>query len=84
MVKLWTNFAKTGNPNPLEGIVWKSASSDEMNFLDIDVELRSSVNPDDDRMKFWDEIYEMVLLKNQLVFVTSKRICFQANSSIQH
>lgn len=61
MVKLWTNFAKTGDPNPIVNVMWKPATKDELNFLDIGEELKSGVNPDEDRMKFWDDVYDMRL-----------------------
>lgn len=59
---MWTNFAKTGNPNPLNkdnliNVEWKPVvNGNEMNFLDIDVELTAGINPENDRMKFWDDI----------------------------
>lgn len=61
--KLWTNFAKTGDPNSknndaLLNIQWKPASKSELNFLDFDQTLTALVNPDGDRMAFWEDIYE--------------------------
>lgn len=61
MVKLWTNFAKTNDPNPIEGVTWKPVSLKELNFLDIGTELVSDVNPDNDRMTFWNDV-EMKML----------------------
>lgn len=64
--KLWTNFAKTGDPNSknkneLLSVHWKAATKAELNFLDIDETLTASINPDGDRMTFWDNIYEKYL-----------------------
>jgi carboxylesterase type B len=62
-VKLWTNFAKTGNPTPeendqlLNGVQWKPVTREEQLFLDIGRELKTGSNPDFDRMQFWDGIY---------------------------
>ncbi|KAI4468852.1 carboxylesterase [Holotrichia oblita] len=55
-VKLWTNFAKTGDPNPIEGVTWNPVTMRELNFLDIGPELVSDVNPDNDRMTFWNNV----------------------------
>lgn len=62
MSKLWTNFAKTGNPNskcldPLLNVQWKPISKTELNFLDFDTTLTVGVDPDGHRMKFWHHIY---------------------------
>lgn len=63
MSKLWTNFAKTANPNPqnydeLIDIKWEPVTVDEINFLDIGSELVADINPDYERIRFWDEIHE--------------------------
>lgn len=63
ITKLWTNFAKTGNPNSKENdalldVVWEPVTSTELNFLNFDEELRVGVDPDGDRMAFWDDIYK--------------------------
>ncbi|KAK5645312.1 hypothetical protein RI129_006612 [Pyrocoelia pectoralis] len=65
-VKLWTTFAKTGNPNPttphpLINVTWKPAKKNELNFLDIGENVTVGVNPESTRMRFWDEIEEMCL-----------------------
>lgn len=64
MVKLWTNFAKTGNPNPVEqdsliNVIWKPTKDSELFYLDIGEDLTVGSNPDLDRMLFWDDIIEM-------------------------
>lgn len=60
IVKLWTNFAKYGNPTPkmeeLIGVVWPIVTKDSMNYLEIGNIFRLGANPDQDRMDFWDQI----------------------------
>lgn len=63
MSKLWTNFAKYGNPSPKEAdellnIEWKPVTKDEWNYLNIDETLSTGVNPDAERIAFWDKLYE--------------------------
>ncbi|KAK9746439.1 Carboxylesterase family [Popillia japonica] len=74
MIKLWTNFAKTGNPTPdiadeVVDVIWSPVTVNEMNFLDwgkFDSETNTSdnehfktdVNPDFDRIQFWKQLYE--------------------------
>lgn len=60
--KLWTNFAKNGDPNPKEktsliNITWDPTCKNELNYLDIGENLTIGVNPDAGRMQFWNEIY---------------------------
>lgn len=63
MTKLWTNFAKFGNPNPADeddliDVAWEPVKSEkEINFLDIGEELSAGVNPEAERMAFWESIY---------------------------
>ncbi|XP_044265017.1 juvenile hormone esterase-like isoform X1 [Tribolium madens] len=61
-VKLWTNFAKTGNPTPendqlLMNVQWSPVTKEENHFIDIGKELKTGTNPDFERMQFWDTIY---------------------------
>lgn len=63
LTKLWTNFAKYGDPNPKEtndliNIRWEPTGSNGLNYLNIDRELSVGVNPDAERMEFWDKIYD--------------------------
>ncbi|KAJ3657575.1 hypothetical protein Zmor_009364 [Zophobas morio] len=61
-VKLWTNFAKTGNPIPsnndeLLTTYWYPASEKYLYFLDIGEELIADVDPPDmNRLRFWEEL----------------------------
>ena len=65
MVKMWTNFAKVGNPTPPRvespslDVAWKPFTQSELNYLDIGKELRMDVNPEAERMLFWDEMYNL-------------------------
>lgn len=64
--KLWTNFAKTGNPTPDDSLNFKwepcvpvssNNQSFDINCLDIDSEFKMIKNPDKDRMNFWRSVY---------------------------
>lgn len=62
MITLWTNFAISGNPNPkkydpLIDVTWHSVEKDQLHFLDIDSCLKVDVNPEKERMDFWNEIF---------------------------
>ncbi|XP_044735104.1 juvenile hormone esterase-like [Chrysoperla carnea] len=61
MVKLWTNFAKTGNPNvqndPFLNVTWLPIQTNKFNYLHINPSLELKVNPNEERMKFWENIY---------------------------
>lgn len=60
LMKMWTNFAKTGNPNSAGlNVKWEPVKEDAMNFLDIDSDLKVAINPEQERMVFWDKLYEM-------------------------
>lgn len=54
-VKIWTSFAKNGNPDIPE---WKRVTKNEINFIDIGEKLTPRVNPEPERMKFWEELYK--------------------------
>jgi hypothetical protein len=63
-VKLWTNLAKFGDPNPkgkdpVINIKWKPVTKNEVNFLDIGKNLTTGANPEPERMSFWDEILKV-------------------------
>lgn len=62
LTKLWTNFAKFGNPNPkskdeLINVEWEPVGGNGLNCLNIDRELSLEVNPEAARMQFWDDLY---------------------------
>nr|QIK02096.1 carboxylesterase 2 [Holotrichia parallela] len=62
VVKLWTNFAKYGNPTPKQedfDIIWKPVIGDELNYLHIGThDLKLGSNPYPERMAFWDRLHE--------------------------
>ncbi|XP_039752597.1 esterase E4-like isoform X1 [Pararge aegeria] len=61
MLRLWTNFAKTGNPTPDENhyltVTWLPATKDKLNYLNISNELSMDDSPDKEKMEFWDNLY---------------------------
>lgn len=62
-VKLWTNFARTGNPTPekddlLNNVEWTPVTQEDNYFLDIGTELKVGTNPDVESFVFWDSIYK--------------------------
>lgn len=67
MSKLWTNFAKYGNPTPDTnlGFIWEpvdyvevETSSVPLKCLDINKTCKMVLNPDRERIEFWKSIYE--------------------------
>ncbi|XP_075981625.1 uncharacterized protein LOC142980177 [Anticarsia gemmatalis] len=59
MVKLWTNFAKYGNPTPdddavLEGLRWPSYTIENQQYLHIDKHMRIKTDLYKNRFEFWD------------------------------
>ncbi|XP_050515607.1 juvenile hormone esterase-like isoform X1 [Diabrotica virgifera virgifera] len=61
-VKLWTNFAKFGNPTPQGNdmnITWSPVNQEEVNYLDIGDELTMRSNPEPERLKLWREIFQL-------------------------
>ncbi|KAK5647711.1 hypothetical protein RI129_002603 [Pyrocoelia pectoralis] len=66
-ITLWTNFAKTGNPNPpkqdsLMNVCWSPVEKGKLSYLEIGENLTVGVNPDEERIAFWNELSES--LKN--------------------
>jgi carboxylesterase type B len=60
-VKLWTNFAKTGNPTPVKSnlidVLWRPVNRTANFCLEIGRDLKMIQDPDSDRMKFWNGLY---------------------------
>ncbi|XP_018335696.1 uncharacterized protein LOC108744438 [Agrilus planipennis] len=63
MTKLWTTFARTGNPNPQQpdenilNVKWLPVTGeDDVNFLDIGENITVGKNPEAVRMKFWKDV----------------------------
>ncbi|PZC70779.1 hypothetical protein B5X24_HaOG200161 [Helicoverpa armigera] len=61
MLRLWTNFAKSGNPTPDENhyltVTWLPVTKDNLYYLNLGQELSLATNPDKEKMEFWDELY---------------------------
>lgn len=60
MVEMWTNFAKFENPTPKTSSLkfrWTQAFKNVLYCLVIDKEMKMALNPEKDRMLFWDMIY---------------------------
>ncbi|XP_075988901.1 juvenile hormone esterase-like isoform X2 [Anticarsia gemmatalis] len=61
MLRLWTNFAKSGNPTPDENhyitVTWLPVTKDNQYFLNLGQELSLSTSPDKEKMEFWDDLY---------------------------
>ncbi|KPI95949.1 Esterase B1 [Papilio xuthus] len=60
VTKLWTNFAKYGNPTPDAnlGVIWKPYTLENQDYLDIGEYLVPGTAPDNDEIQFWERIYQ--------------------------
>ncbi|XP_016989184.2 esterase B1 isoform X1 [Drosophila rhopaloa] len=67
MVRMWTNFAKYGSPTPDtedSALTTKWAPIDPTNvmnslkYLDISANMAMKTNPEPERQRFWDEMYQ--------------------------
>ncbi|XP_044728159.1 para-nitrobenzyl esterase-like [Chrysoperla carnea] len=71
MLKLWTTFAKTGNPNPVNdpllNVKWLPIESNKFNYLKISQNLEMKQNPAENRMKFWEQIYKQYGIRNRYI-----------------
>lgn len=58
VTKLWTNFAKYGNPTPDDslGAKWAPYTVEKQNYLDIGNVLTTGVAPEKDEVQFWENI----------------------------
>ncbi|RZC40939.1 esterase [Asbolus verrucosus] len=68
--KLWTNFARSGNPNGRKKEeffedFWQPVTTD-IHFLDIGRELKAGIDPESDRMKLWEDIQNHELKRCKL------------------
>ncbi|CAG9577495.1 unnamed protein product [Danaus chrysippus] len=67
MTKLWTNFAKYGDPTPevteLLPIKWTPISADKYIYLDIDKEFAIKSRPFKQRLTFWELFYKANMKK---------------------
>ncbi|KAF5299075.1 hypothetical protein FQR65_LT09433 [Abscondita terminalis] len=65
-VNMWTNFATSGNPNypkieTFSKIEWKPIERDDLHYIEIGENLTFGINPDQDRMKFWNEVCSEII-----------------------
>lgn len=58
LTKIWTNFAKYGNPTP-ETNEWKSLTSSHRYYMDIDRNLTLREDLQKNQMEFWKNIYQI-------------------------
>ncbi|XP_059046080.1 juvenile hormone esterase-like [Achroia grisella] len=75
MVKMWTNFAKHGNPtpdqdDPLLQVTWDPVENkDQLHYINIGTDITKGRNPFYERMSFWDKFYkDNVFLKANAYF----------------
>ncbi|CAH2244190.1 jg7430 [Pararge aegeria aegeria] len=74
VIRMWTNFAKYGNPTPDENdpllqITWDPVHDDKtLNYLSIGSELTKGRNPFYERMTFWEKMHEEHLFLRTLVY----------------
>ncbi|XP_068084706.1 esterase FE4 isoform X3 [Anabrus simplex] len=61
VVKMWTNFAKTGNPTPvmdsLLPVTWERYAAANPCYLEINEDLNLRKNIFRDRIQFWEDVY---------------------------
>ncbi|XP_063372360.1 juvenile hormone esterase-like [Cydia amplana] len=61
MLRLWTNFAKSGNPTPDENhyitVTWQPVTKDNLYYLNLSNELALNTSPDKERMDLWEDLY---------------------------
>ncbi|CAB0034145.1 unnamed protein product [Trichogramma brassicae] len=67
MTAIWANFAKTGEPIPLEGsgvelfanVTWEPYRLDDQRYLEIGEELSMQTRLNAERMDIWDKLFPM-------------------------
>ncbi|KAJ0180166.1 hypothetical protein K1T71_004757 [Dendrolimus kikuchii] len=59
VTKLWTDFARTGNPTPDSslGIEWKPYTKSNREYMELNEQLSMGEHADKDRIEFWDRLY---------------------------
>ncbi|PZC76537.1 hypothetical protein B5X24_HaOG200178 [Helicoverpa armigera] len=60
MTKMWSNFAKHGDPTPTNDLLvkWEPSTKDQLKFLYIDEDLKMGPIPNQDAYQLWKNIYE--------------------------
>ncbi|XP_044731315.1 uncharacterized protein LOC123294258 [Chrysoperla carnea] len=85
-VKMWTQFARTSNPNveddPLINIDWKPSNDNDTFCLHLDEELSYGVNPDLQRIKFWQNLVDTHLEKFK-AYVKRENSTIQSKSQLR-
>ncbi|KAG6440791.1 hypothetical protein O3G_MSEX001496 [Manduca sexta] len=58
--KIWTDFAKYGNPTPDDsfGVEWKPYSLENQDYLEIGNEIVAGAEPDKEEVEFWENLYK--------------------------
>ncbi|KAL0880402.1 hypothetical protein ABMA27_002837 [Loxostege sticticalis] len=59
VTKLWTNFAKFGNPTPDDslGVQWTPYDVENQKYLNISNQFEEKSHPDAEEIKFWEDIF---------------------------
>ncbi|KAJ0180161.1 hypothetical protein K1T71_004752 [Dendrolimus kikuchii] len=59
LTKLWTDFARTGNPTPdgSLGITWKPYSISKREYMKLNEQFSSGQYAERERIEFWDQLY---------------------------
>ncbi|KAL4713623.1 hypothetical protein ACJJTC_017664 [Scirpophaga incertulas] len=72
VTKLWTNFAKTGNPTPDKslGIQWTPYTQSNSIVLNIDECMTCEPAPEVERIEFWNKLYR----EARLPFITKSNL----------
>nr|WGO51712.1 putative antennal esterase CXE9 [Ectropis grisescens] len=75
VTRMWTNFAKYGNPTPeandrLLQVQWDPVEdSENINYLNIATELTKGRNPFQERIEFWDNLHKEHTFLRTLVYI---------------
>lgn len=85
MLKYWTNFAKTGNPNDASSIVpdWPVYNASKGNYIQLDTSIQTKSRLFDERVRFWNVDIPQII--NPVVQSNSgqiKGIAVQSGSSV--
>ncbi|XP_056640905.1 uncharacterized protein LOC130447884 [Diorhabda sublineata] len=77
-VKLWTDFARFGNPTPkpeeiFDNTIWNTVQDESIaNIFDINRKITITKNFEEKRVKFWEDMYKTYKIYCNLLFDTSK------------
>ncbi|XP_063218438.1 uncharacterized protein LOC134528616 [Bacillus rossius redtenbacheri] len=66
MVKLWAQFARTGNPSSdVVNVTWTPVTTDKQSYLKINRGFKMETNMYRRRMQFWEDLYRKYLPKKK-------------------